>query len=65
LVDVRALQNFIHRWNAHNAEDPDDPEHHPIWPRPFYKVVVGKPAAGLGRVGVGVLSQRSRTLGEF
>ena len=33
-----AAENFIMRWNAHNAEDPDDPKHQPIWPKAFFTV---------------------------
>ena len=34
--DVAA--NFILRWNAHNAEDADNPKHQPIWPKPYFRV---------------------------
>ena len=33
------VENFIQRWNAHNAEDAEDAKHLPIWPRPFFNVV--------------------------
>lgn len=39
-----AAENFILRWNAHNAEDAENPKHQPIWPKPFFKVA----AAGGG-----------------